>query len=171
MKKLAILMVVAAAGLAALAVAQAAENVSHLGKTPPEIQAAYWMNGSEQTLAALKGKVVIVEFWATWCPPCRKSIPHLIDLNKKYADKGVVIIGLTDEAKETVEPFVKQMKMDYLVGGGSKSGNQYGIAKIPTSFVIDTTGKVAWQGYPMDAGLDKAIEAEVAKIKTDAPKK
>jgi thiol-disulfide isomerase/thioredoxin len=168
MKKLALMLVVAAAGLAALAVVQAAEKASLVGKTPPEIKANYWLNGSEQTLAALKGKVVVVEFWATWCPPCRKSIPHLIDLNKKYAEKGVVFIGLTDEAKETVEPFVKQMKMDYLVGGASPSGNLYGVAAIPTTFVIDTTGKVAWQGHPMDAGFDKAIEAEAAKL---APKK
>src|SRR4051812_39785410 len=68
-----------------------------VGDAAPEIKAAAWLNSEALTLAQLNKKVVVVEFWATWCPPCRKSIPHLIEMNDKYKDKGVVIIGLTDE--------------------------------------------------------------------------
>ena len=112
----------------------------------------------------------MVEFWATWCSYCRKVIPHMIELNKKYADKGVVIIGLSNEKKDTVEPFVKQMKMDYAVGGGSETSKEYGVEGIPWAFVIDTTGKVAWENNAQDPELDKAIETEVGKIKPAAPK-
>jgi len=127
-----------------------------------EITAENWLNSDPLKIADLKGKVVVAEFWATWCPPCRKSIPHLIELNEKFKDKGVVIIGITKENKEKVEPFVKEMKMNYPVAIGSNSGKEYGVTGIPTAFVISREGKIAWTGHPMD-GLDKAIEEEAAK--------
>ena len=169
MKTLA-LVVAAAVGLAALAAVQAAAPASLVGKPAPEIKAAYWINTPGLKLSDLTGKVVVVEFWATWCPPCRKSIPHLIELNKKFADKGVVFIGLSDETQDKVAPFVKQMNMDYAVGGGSPTGNLYGVTGIPTAFIVDTTGKVAWEGHPMDPEFEKALETEAGKIKPAAPK-
>lgn len=139
-----------------------------VGKAAPEIDAKYWINSEPLTLKGLQGKVVVVEFWATWCPPCRKSIPHLIELNKKFAGKGVVVVSLTNETKEKVEPFVKEMKMDYAVGGGSQTAGAYGVKGIPTAFVVDAAGVVAWAGHPMDPEFEKAIEAQAAKV---APKK
>jgi thiol-disulfide isomerase/thioredoxin len=164
MKILAVsLMAAAVVGLAVMA-SVAATPASLVGKAAPEIQAAYWINTPGLKLADLKDKIVVVEFWATWCPPCRKSIPHLIELNKKYAGQ-VTIIGLSDETQDKVAPFVKQMNMDYAVGGGSKTLNAYGVSGIPTVFVIDTTGKIAWQGHPMDDQFEKALDTEVAKLK------
>jgi thiol-disulfide isomerase/thioredoxin len=163
---------IALLALAAVACSGAVQPPPSLvGKAAPEIKAAYWLNSDALTLAGLKGKVVVVEFWATWCPPCRKSIPHLIELNAKYAGKGVVIIGLSDEPKTKVEPFAKEMKMTYAVGGGTTSLKDYGINAIPTAFIIDTEGKVAWQGHPMDPAFDKTLEAEAAKVKPAEPKK
>ncbi|MCX7005180.1 MAG: TlpA disulfide reductase family protein [bacterium] len=126
-----------------------------------EINAVKWYNtAAPLTLAGLRGKVVVVEHWATWCPPCRASIPHLIELNKRFKDQGVVIIGLTDEddAAAKVGAFVREMKMDYPVGTGSTSGSDYGVQGIPTAFVIARDGTIAWQGHPMK-GLDAAIES------------
>jgi thiol-disulfide isomerase/thioredoxin len=128
-----------------------------------EIQAAYWLNSEPLTLAALRGKVVVLEFWATWCPPCRTSIPHLIKLNREYKDKGVVFVSLTDEPRATVEPFAAQMKMDYAIGGGSPTAGAYGVQGIPTAFIIDPAGRVAWEGHPM-GGLDAALKAAVEKV-------
>ena len=131
-----------------------------VGTEAPEIQAAYWINSEPLTLKGLRGHVVVVEFWATWCPPCRQTIPHLIELHKQYAGKGVVIVSLTDEPKETVEPFVKEMGMTYAVGGGSLTGRAYGVSGIPSAAVVDPAGKVVWQGHPM-GGLDAALDAQV----------
>lgn len=133
------------------------------GKTAaPEIKAGYWLNSEPLTLAGLRGKVVVLEFWATWCPPCRASIPHLIRLNQEYKDKGVVFVSLTDEPRPTVEPFVKEMRMDYAIGGDSPSSGAYGVDGIPTAFVISPAGRVVWEGHPM-MGLDAALKAEVEK--------
>jgi tetratricopeptide (TPR) repeat protein len=74
-----------------------------------------------------------------------------------------VFIGLTDEAKEKVEPFAKELGMTYAVGGGSRAGGEYGATSIPTAFVVDTTGKVAWAGHPMDEKFVPAIDAELKK--------
>ncbi|MEK7713866.1 MAG: TlpA disulfide reductase family protein, partial [candidate division NC10 bacterium] len=92
------------------------EPALELGDPAPELKIADWVKGTPITLASGKDKsVYVVEFWATWCGPCRTSIPHLTELQKKYKDKGLVIVGITDEDKTTVSNFVEKMgeKMDY----------------------------------------------------------
>ncbi len=144
-------------------IAFAAPNV---GDTAPEITAREWLNTKDTvSLANLKGKIVVVEFWATWCPPCRRSIPHLVELNSKYKDKNLVIIGLTDENRKeaNIDNFVAQMKMDYIVGTGSASGSIYEVQTIPHAFLIGPDGKIIWEGHPMN-GLDQAIEDAMHKF-------
>ncbi|MCX7005179.1 MAG: TlpA disulfide reductase family protein [bacterium] len=134
------------------------------GDKAPEIGARKWLNTpGNVTLKDLADKIVVVEFWATWCPPCRKSIPHLIELNAQYKDKGVVFIGLTNEdyKKANIAKFVKEMKIDYIIGTASDAGKKYGVEGIPTAFVVGKDGTILWSGHPMD-GLDKALEAALA---------
>ncbi len=145
-------------------------NAAKLGDPAKPLTLAKTVKGDAVDLAAGKGKqVYVVEFWATWCPPCRDSIPHLTELQKKFKDKGVTIVGISDETAAKVEPFVKKMaeKMDYVVALDSDrktSGDYmgaYGQNGIPTAFIVDKQGRVAWVGHPM-SGLDTAIEEIVA---------
>jgi thiol-disulfide isomerase/thioredoxin len=141
-----------------------------VGDPAPKLQTGRWIQG-QPIQEFEKGKAYIVEFWATWCGPCRTSIPHLNELHEKFKDKGLVVIGQDcweqDESK--VEPFVKQMgqKMTYRVALDAKSADspkgqmaetwmaaaeQNGI---PTAFVVDPKGVLAWVGHPM--GLNDAL--------------
>jgi thiol-disulfide isomerase/thioredoxin len=132
-----------------------------VGDAAPEIQVKEWLNApTPLSLAGLSKNVVVVEFWATWCGPCRQSIPHLAKLSETYKSKGVVFMGLTDEPMSKVKKFAADMKMSYPVGTGSKSVQEYGVHGIPTAFVVKD-GKVAWAGHPMQPDFEKAIENAV----------
>lgn len=150
--------------LAALAfiTAQAAK----LGDPAAPLTLGETVKGTAVDLAAGKGKqTYVVEFWATWCGPCKVSIPHLTEMQAKFKDKGVTFVGISDETAEIVKPFVKKMaeKMDYVVAVDSdrKTSDAYMRAYsqngIPTAFIVDKEGKVAWVGHPM-GGLDEALD-------------
>jgi len=100
----------------------------------------------------LTGKPLLVEFWATWCPPCRKSIPHLNEIYSKYRSKGLEIVGITDENEATVKKFQRQVPMDYSVAVNTPQSvyEQFGIEGIPTAFLVDKGGKIVWTGHPME---------------------
>ena len=100
----------------------------------------------------LTGKPLLVEFWATWCPPCRKSIPHLNEIYSKYKAQGLQIVGITDEDEATVKKFQKQIPMDYNVAINTPGSiyEQFGIQAIPTAFLVDKSGKIVWTGHPME---------------------
>lgn len=128
-----------------------------IGQAAPEIRASAWLNtNGTPSLARLRGRIAVVEFWATWCPPCRQSIPHLNQLHAQWSSKGVVIIGLTDEHKSVVKNFMKSLPINYVVGTDSQDGAHYGVSGIPHAFVIDPQGQVVWRGHPM-SGLDAAL--------------
>jgi len=141
---------------------------AELGEPAAELQISEWVKGTPVDLAALKGKkIAVVEFWATWCPPCRASIPHLTKLQKKFKD--VVFIGISGEKPDVVKPFVKKLAddMDYVVAidkdGKTSDGymGAYSIEGIPHAFVVDLQGRVVWHGHPMGE-LEKVIEDVIA---------
>ena len=96
------------------------------------------------------GKPVLLEFWATWCPPCRESIPRLNELHAKYKDRGLVIIGVTEESAGVVRKFQRATPMDYAVAtdSGGKLNRKMGVDGIPHAFLADASGKVVWAGHP-----------------------
>jgi len=104
------------------------------------------LNGNDFSLSSTKGKVVILDFWATWCPPCRMEIPHFQALHKQYGDKGLVIVGvaLDQGGVRDVKPFVKSNGVTYpIVIGNQKVVESYGgVRGIPTTFVIDRKGQI-----------------------------
>ena len=162
MKKIIALIIVFLAFITSAKFAFTQDNLT--GEAFREVSAAAWLNSEPLKIADQKGKIVIIEFWATWCPPCRRSIPRLIELYKKYKDKGVVLMAFTDEAKETAEPFAKKMNMTYPIGTGSSLGNEYGVEGIPHAIIVGTDGKIAWSGNPLNEKFEKAVEELAAKL-------
>jgi thiol-disulfide isomerase/thioredoxin len=143
-----------------------AAGAADLGETAAPLEIDAWLKGDAITLESARNKnILVVEFWATWCPPCRTSIPHLTDVQKKFQDKGVVIIGVTNEPASVSGPFVEKQgdKMAYRVAVDKENKTtqgymqKYRIPGIPHAFIVDRAGKIAWHGHPMD-GLEAAIE-------------
>lgn len=158
-----------------------------LGDPAPPLKVEKWIKGGPIDLKAGEGKTTyVLEFWATWCAPCRASIPHLTEVQKKYKDKGVVVVGISVDGSKKhatrgdVEPFVKEWdaKMEYAVALDTEPRetmeaymNAFLLQGIPHAFIVDKTGKIVWHGYPADE-LDKALDAVLAgKHDLEAAKK
>lgn len=106
--------------------------------------AARSVNSGNFSLDDHKGKPVVVNFWATWCPPCVKEIPHFIDAQKKYGDK-VQFVGISlDDSPQPVGPFIKKHKLNYpIVMSSREVSGQFGsITSIPTTFILDKDHKI-----------------------------
>jgi thiol-disulfide isomerase/thioredoxin len=115
-----------------------------VGDTFPDL-AGFSLDG--KLPADLKGKVVVVDFWASWCGPCKESFPAMNDLQKKYGDKGLVIIAVNeDEEKSDMQDFLKANTAVFTVVHDAKQKlvAEAGIKTMPSSFVLDSTGKVAF---------------------------
>ena len=121
------------------------------------------VDGREVKASDFKGKVVVIDFWATWCPPCRKEIPDYIALQKKYADRGLVILGFSmDEAPAAdVKAFGVKMKVNYplLMADGAVAEAFGGVEGLPTAFVIDREGNIRHRkvGLSDPAAYEKLI--------------
>lgn len=142
-----------------------------LGDPAPPLQVDKWIKGGPVDLAAVKGKnVVVVEFWATWCGPCKASIPHLTKLQRDHKADGLLVVSISsaDENEEVVTKYVKSMgdRMDFVVAYENKKNARtdkaylepFKIDGIPAAFVIDKQGNLVWQGHPV-FGLDAVVAA------------
>ena len=109
------------------------------------------MDGANLRLSELRGKVVVVNFWATWCPPCRKEMPDLETLYQQFKDQGLVILAISDEDAGKVRPFIAKEKVTYpiLLDPGRKVNELFQIEGIPKTFVYDRSGKLVAQSIDM----------------------
>jgi thiol-disulfide isomerase/thioredoxin len=174
----------AAATLAALPMVQAADQSLTIGSDAPALDVEHWFsdgNGKYEHVSKFEdGKVYVVEFWATWCPPCIASMPHLAETQEKYREQGVQFVSVSDEDIETVETFLEKevrgskadnpktygeltsvyclttdtdgsVSEDYMQAAGQNG--------IPTAFLVGKTGKIEWIGHPMqmDEPLEKVV--------------
>lgn len=103
------------------------------------------LEGKKVVLSELKGKVVFLDFWATWCKPCLKMIPKLVHLQREYADKGFTIVGVAmDEGgKEVIKPFAERFALNYIILlSDGQADETYLVEVFPTSFLIDREGVI-----------------------------
>ena len=148
-----------------------------IGSRAPALDVAHWFEsapGAKPIQAFEPGKVYVLEFWATWCGPCRESIPHLAATQARLAGKGVTVIGVSDEDVPTIEKFLTEKSGDATFGdhtrkyrlatdpdgsvnaGYMEAAGQNGI---PTAFIVGRKGEVEWIGHPLeiDEPLDKVV--------------
>lgn len=109
------------------------------------------LSGKPWTLSSLKGKVVLVNFWATWCPPCRKEMPDLQALSQRFAGQGLVVLSISDEDAEKVRPYIAEHKITYpvLLDPGRKVNDSFHLQGIPKSFVYNRDGQLVAQSIDM----------------------
>lgn len=137
-----------------------------VGDVPPEINLTA-LDGTKISLASLRGKVVVVDFWASWCAPCKEEMPVLESLHKRFASKGLVIIGVSvDNERENAEEFIKGVKVTFPIvhDANKKVAGSFKPPKMPTSFVIDKTGKVRFVHAGFHKDDAKKLEQEISAL-------
>ncbi len=164
-----------------------------IGKAAPDFKADFALNGKVQNLADLKGKVVLLDFWAVWCGPCVATFPHLRDWTSNYKDKGLVIVGVTgyyerfgfdkekgkltkaadkltkEQEQDMLKDFAAHHKLGHLLlslGNEEKKKlyEDYKVTGIPTAVVIDKKGVVRLVKVGSGEENAKAIEEEIKKL-------
>lgn len=164
------------------------EDLLTIGSDAPALDVEHWVQNGEGKFGKVtkfeNGKVYVVEFWATWCGPCVMSMPHIVDTQKKYADKGVQIVSISDEPLETVEEFLerelpariadqasdsksfRELTKSYCLTtdpDGSSSESYMKAARqngIPCAFIVGKDAKVEWIGHPME--MDEPLDSVVS---------
>ncbi len=146
--------------LAALIGATALAGIPKKGETFPDLKAF----NLEGVLPDLVGKVVVVDFWASWCGPCKKAMPILKELHEAYKDKSVVIIGVSiDESKSDMDEFLAKNPVPFTIlrDPKGKLAEKLKLDGIPTSFVIGTDGKIMSSHTEVTASLKKDYTKEI----------
>ena len=134
------------------------------GQTAPDFVLPAYVGGSSVSLSQYKGKVVLVNFWATWCPPCRQEVPDFVKVQSELRPAGFEIVGISlDDGPDPVAGFVKEQGINYAVAMGDEHVTQQygGVRAIPTSFLLDREGKVVkmYQGAIEAETLRSAVKA------------
>ena len=121
--------------------------------------------GHPLQLSDYRGKVVVLDFWATWCEPCKQEIPHLIDLQNRYGAQGLQVVGISmDDSEDPVRAFQQQYKMNYPIAVGNEHlADQYGgVLGLPITFVIDKQGQIV--ARHIGATASTVFEEEIKRL-------
>jgi thiol-disulfide isomerase/thioredoxin len=128
------------------------------------------LEDQEIALTSLKGKVVLLDFWATWCGPCREAIPHLASLQKKYQEKGLIVIGMNVDKgeRDVVRRFVKSMEIPYpILLTPEEVVRSYGVSALPTSVLIDKEGNIREKITGFNSSIAKKLSERVGELTSE----
>jgi thiol-disulfide isomerase/thioredoxin len=168
----------------ALAVERSIEESAAHAETAPEIEIKQWLDRRETTIASLRGQVVLLDFWATWCAPCLETMPRLERLHRKYQARGLAVVGLTElygEAEgrpltpaaelSSIAAFKKELRVTYGIGVASNDANnlRYGVRALPAAFLIDRRGVVRYVGVGAVDSTEEALEGVIERLLNEKP--
>lgn len=143
-----------------------ATTLIHAGDMAPDFTVEM-LDGSKVTLSELRGKVVLVGFWATWCPPCRQELSHIQkDVIDRFAGKDLVVLPISrGEKRKTVEEYIAKMGYTFPIGldGDQSIYRKYASNYIPRSFVVGRDGKVVYVAVGYDEQIAKEIDAAISE--------
>ena len=125
------------------------------------------LSGKRIDAASLRGKVVVVDFWASWCAPCKEELPQLEKLYKKYKDRGLVVVALSvDEEAENVTTFLKSMRLSFPIAHdkGHVVADRFHPPKMPSSYIVDRKGIVRHVHGGFRSGDEAKMEAEIKAL-------
>jgi thiol-disulfide isomerase/thioredoxin len=134
--------------------------VPRLGAAPPELFATEWINtDTAPTLAALRGQVVLIDFWTSTCATCISLIPHLNEMQQKYGPRGLRVLGFTHQSRNGVDWFMqtKGQPIHYTIGAGSELKVEYGVRNVPYAFIVGRDGRLLWHGPPTARELESRV--------------
>jgi thiol-disulfide isomerase/thioredoxin len=135
-----------------------------VGSSPPSLQGATVVSGSDSMdLSTLRGRVVLLDFWASWCGPCRMMMPALNRVAERFRAQGLTVIGLTDDPPEVVRGVGSRMGIRYTLASSPGAMARYGVQSLPTLVMIDRAGRVrsVSVGFESPAALEQAVTALV----------
>ena len=144
---------------------------AEVGKQAPDLSIQSLNGKGPISLDAMQGKVLVVDFWATWCEPCRASFPKLEELSKRVGDK-VEVVGISvDDEKKGVLEFAKENGATFAIGWdeGHTIASRWKVEKMPTTFIVDRSGKVRFIHGGYHDGETKEMEKEIASLFEDGP--
>jgi thiol-disulfide isomerase/thioredoxin len=130
------------------------------------------LDDQEITLSKLRGKVVLLDFWATWCGPCKESIPHLVEIYKAYQQKGLEVIGMNVDKGDVsgVHRFVKSMDIPYpIIVTPDEVARNYGVTGLPTTILLDKQGRIRDKIPGFSSQIDQEIVAKVVELISENP--
>ncbi len=160
-------------GIGAVYAAESTGAWRSLGDKAPELNVDF-VKGDPVVIEDSAGKhVFVVEFWATWCGPCRYTAPHLSELQAKYRDQGLLVLGISDEGRDVVDPYLEKMgdQITYPIAldrariTASRYFEGFGREEtLPTAYVVDGNGRVVWIGNPLNPFMDTIIQSTLADL-------
>ncbi|OGU00114.1 MAG: thioredoxin [Geobacteraceae bacterium GWB2_52_12] len=158
-----LLIIIAASFLAAPGLVDAAPRI---GQPAPDFKVQS-TSGQPISLENYRGHVLILDFFATWCQPCRLSIPHLVEMNRKYGKQGLQILGLSvdDGGERVVKEFTDEYRVNYpLALVGDSATADFGVRSVPVLYLIDKKGKIAevYRGYSSETA--RALESAIKRL-------